>query len=258
MTGSQRSELVSTILQFVGDTGLRMGAKNHVHWLAETVACIYIIIYTMEIIAVVNVRHDSIKFFEYIKDLSLGGIGIIKLISLRRNHHRWHLLLEKATNIEKDQLEWQSKCENDSKDDSFAFSEYISDYSKKFQLTSKVLSYTYKITLVVYVSSPFLEYGYRKFFGGGTDDLPHILPSCSPLDDYSFAGYSSINQGQGPYGAAYWSLSPGVRKQLTILAMGMSSPCKLYAGPFISLNLPSFVQVLRTAYSYYALIKNKK
>nr|QEI46840.1 odorant receptor 24 [Galleria mellonella] len=66
---------------------------------------------------------------------------------------------------------------------------------------------------------------------------------------------SSIGMGEGPYGAAYWCLSPKVRRELTLLAVGMSRPRQLRAGPFHVLNLPSFVQILRTAYSYYAVIR---
>ncbi|XP_059047385.1 odorant receptor 22c-like [Achroia grisella] len=66
---------------------------------------------------------------------------------------------------------------------------------------------------------------------------------------------SSVGMGEGPNGAAYWCLSPRVRRELTTLAVGMSRPHHLSAGPFHALNLPSFIQIVRTAYSYYAVIR---
>ncbi|KPI92681.1 hypothetical protein RR46_13902 [Papilio xuthus] len=62
---------------------------------------------------------------------------------------------------------------------------------------------------------------------------------------------------KGPAGSAWWCLSPRVRKELLLLMMGMSRRYQLHAGPFCSLNLPSFIQIVRTAYSYYAVLRQK-
>ncbi|XP_013177456.1 PREDICTED: putative odorant receptor 92a [Papilio xuthus] len=68
---------------------------------------------------------------------------------------------------------------------------------------------------------------------------------------------SSAGTGRGPAGSAWWCLSPRVRKELLLLMMGMSRCYQLHAGPFCSLNLPSFIQIVRTAYSYYAVLRQK-
>ncbi|XP_063374946.1 odorant receptor 94b-like [Cydia amplana] len=65
---------------------------------------------------------------------------------------------------------------------------------------------------------------------------------------------SSFNMGEGPFGAAWWSLCPRMRRQLAMLGAGMMRPRTLHAGPFNKLDLPSFVQIVRAAYSYYAVL----
>ncbi|XP_046962549.1 odorant receptor 67c-like [Vanessa cardui] len=66
---------------------------------------------------------------------------------------------------------------------------------------------------------------------------------------------SSVGQGQGPFCSARWCLSPKVHREMAILGAGMSRPYRIRAGPFNSLNLPSFIQIIRTAYSYYAILR---
>nr|CUQ99395.1 Olfactory receptor 11 [Manduca sexta] len=68
---------------------------------------------------------------------------------------------------------------------------------------------------------------------------------------------SAITMGQGPFGAAIWCVSPKIRRDIVILGMGMMKPHSLQAGPFNVLNLPSFIQIVRTAYSCYAVIGPK-
>ncbi|CAD0199772.1 unnamed protein product [Chrysodeixis includens] len=69
---------------------------------------------------------------------------------------------------------------------------------------------------------------------------------------------SSLGMGQGPYAAATWCLSPRIRRDLAILGAGMMRPRQLRAGPFSYLDLPLFIQVLRTAYSYYAVLGKRE
>nr|ARO70223.1 Odorant Receptor 11 [Dendrolimus punctatus] len=65
---------------------------------------------------------------------------------------------------------------------------------------------------------------------------------------------SSVGVGQGPFCAAYWCLSPRLRRELLLLGICMMQTRRLHAGPFNSLDLPSFVQIVRAAYSYYAVL----
>nr|WEG72110.1 odorant-receptor-14 [Grapholita molesta] len=65
---------------------------------------------------------------------------------------------------------------------------------------------------------------------------------------------SSFNMGEGPFGAAWWALQPRVRRELAMLGAGMVHPRSLHAGPFNKLDLPTFVQIVRAAYSSYAVL----
>nr|AJF23799.1 olfactory receptor OR32 [Planotortrix octo] len=65
---------------------------------------------------------------------------------------------------------------------------------------------------------------------------------------------SYFSMGQGPFGAAWWGLRPRVRRELAMLGAAMARPRALRAGPFNTLDLPSFVQIVRAAYSYYAVL----
>nr|WAL35747.1 olfactory receptor [Athetis dissimilis] len=69
---------------------------------------------------------------------------------------------------------------------------------------------------------------------------------------------SSLGMGQGPFAAAYWCVSPRVRRELTMLGASMMTPRHLRAGPFNHLDLPSFILIVRTAYSYYAVLGQKE
>nr|QMS80339.1 odorant receptor [Histia rhodope] len=53
---------------------------------------------------------------------------------------------------------------------------------------------------------------------------------------------SSINMGEGPFGAAWWALSPPTRRHLSLLAAGMSRQQYMSSGIYID-NLPAFLQV---------------
>ncbi|XP_050674051.1 odorant receptor 85c-like [Leptidea sinapis] len=66
---------------------------------------------------------------------------------------------------------------------------------------------------------------------------------------------SFVGLGEGPFACAWWSLGPKVRRELSILCCGMSQRCRLFAGPFNTLDLLSFVQIVRTAYSVYAVLR---
>uniref|UniRef100_A0A0K8TUU3 Odorant receptor n=1 Tax=Epiphyas postvittana TaxID=65032 RepID=A0A0K8TUU3_EPIPO len=65
---------------------------------------------------------------------------------------------------------------------------------------------------------------------------------------------SFFSMGEGPFGAAWWGLQPRVRRELAMLGAAMAKPRPLRAGPFNTLDLPSFVQIVRAAYSYYAVL----
>nr|WKF45444.1 olfactory receptor 27 [Heliothis virescens] len=69
---------------------------------------------------------------------------------------------------------------------------------------------------------------------------------------------SAMRMGEGPFAAATWCLSPRIRRDLSMLSAGMMSQRHLRAGPFSFIDLPSFIQVVRAAYSYYAVLGKKE
>ncbi|XP_047509224.1 odorant receptor Or1-like [Pieris napi] len=66
---------------------------------------------------------------------------------------------------------------------------------------------------------------------------------------------SAVFIGDGPFTSSWWSVSGKVRREIAILCTGMSHSCRLFAGPFNVLNLHSFIQIIKTAYSYYTVLR---
>ncbi|KAJ2949791.1 hypothetical protein O0L34_g11105 [Tuta absoluta] len=66
---------------------------------------------------------------------------------------------------------------------------------------------------------------------------------------------SSVGMGAGAYASAWWRLTPRVRREALLLAAWQARSRRLRAGPFNRLDLPSFIQIVRAAYSYYAVLR---
>ncbi|XP_022123189.2 odorant receptor Or1 [Pieris rapae] len=66
---------------------------------------------------------------------------------------------------------------------------------------------------------------------------------------------SAVFIGDGPFTSSWWSVSGKVRREIAILCTGMSHSCRLFAGPFNVLDLHSFIQIVKTAYSYYTVLR---
>ncbi|KAL0831156.1 hypothetical protein ABMA28_002025 [Loxostege sticticalis] len=399
------NDLVAMITKRIQNAGLNYRDENlKVHWLAIASIICFIITYGLQVVALVNAKDDIDRLFECLSVMSFCGMGILKLLSLYRNHKHWKMLLNKITELEKEQVTNEGtsneEYESDNEDDTTYFPDYIATYTKQFQTLSDILSRIYGSTAIIYILSPYAEFALLKFTGSDVSSYPHILPGWTPFDS-SFFGYlatiaielvsaiycvcvhvafdltsigimificgqfslisdyskniggkgamcflskrrddrahgriirchkihvqlintcdelskllqnilgvyfsvatltlcsvavrlnselssmelvsllqymcatltqlylfchfgdnvlhqSAVGMGQGPFGAAYWCLSPRIRKELAILGMGMMIPRSFKAGPFISVDLPSFIQVVRTAYSYFAVIR---
>nr|QIJ45802.1 olfactory receptor [Glyphodes pyloalis] len=400
---SNPSNLVTLIVQRIRNIGISLVKDGAiVHWLGRISTIIFCSLYVLQFKAILSAKDD--RLFECISEMTFCGMGILKLISLYRNHKHWNFLINAVSELEKEELSNEESFDKYEKDDDveFTFSYHIVSYTAEFKTVSTVLARIYGFTAIIYVLSPFLEYGFLK--DTREDGWPHILPIWPPFDHLSFSGYlftillefiaavfcvfvhvafdltavgfmificgqfvllrqysqsiggngrqlqlsrkrderahhriarchkiyerlmiashvlstllknilgvyffvatvtlcsvairlnsyqemssmqlvslaqymcatltqlflfcyygdnilekSSVNQGEGPFGAAHWCLSPQVREELAMLGLGMMMPRHFYAGPFTSLDLPSFIQVVKTAYSYYAVIRN--
>ncbi|XP_063822434.1 odorant receptor 94b-like [Ostrinia nubilalis] len=402
----QKNILVTMITHRIENIGLTFCVSDgiKIHWLAIFAIISFVLTQGLQIIGLFNAKDDIDKVFECFSVMSFCGMGILKLLSLCRNHKQWKMLLDNIKQLENTQCQNETsnvEYESDDENDTFTFPSYIESYTKKFQIVSTVLSRMYGFTAIIYILSPFAEFALLILTGNEDYEKPHVLPGWAPFDSWSFIGYltnvavetisatycvlvhitfdltsigvmificgqfslirdysshtggsgascnlskrredrahhriiichkthcllmntcdelgkqlqnilgvyfsvatltlcsvavrlnselsrmelasllqfmcatltqlylfchfghnvlhqSSIGMGDGPFGAAYWCLSPRIRQELVILGMGMMMPRYFKAGPFISVDLPSFVQVLRTAYSYYAVIR---
>ncbi|CAH2245023.1 jg17420 [Pararge aegeria aegeria] len=256
-------------------------------------------------LALFMTRGDSKELLSCFSVLSFCFMGFLKLISLVTGHTRWRLLISLAISLEQEQMnerDYKYDYESDGEEDD-SFSEHIRSYTKKFSTISIYLSRVYCFTAVVFMASPFIEYGLHLYQGTYVERYPHILPSWNPLD-FSTTGYvvtilaeilsavyceqlsaaqvisllqymgatlmqlflfcqygdavfaeSSVGLGEGPLCSACWCLSSRIRREIAILSVGMARPCRMLAGPFNSLDLPSFIQIVRAAYSYYAVLR---
>ncbi|KAI5638876.1 7tm odorant receptor domain-containing protein [Phthorimaea operculella] len=66
---------------------------------------------------------------------------------------------------------------------------------------------------------------------------------------------SSVGMGEGAFASAWWCLTPRLRREVLLLAAWQARSRRLRAGPFNRLDLPSFIQIVRAAYSYYAVLR---
>ncbi|XP_013142610.1 PREDICTED: odorant receptor 94b-like [Papilio polytes] len=378
-----------------------------IHWLANVAGAIFFAATSMQVVELILAKDDPKRLFECFSVLSFCGMGIIKLISLRRNEKSWRYLLNESAQLEIEELKEErnpSPLEYDSdNENNIIVSKYAKRYSKSFKFTFTLLPRIYSFTAIIFIVSPFIQYALWQLKGQKTVDYPHILPVWVPFAERSIFWYilsvtletiaaiycvcvhiafdltivglmifihgqfsllhakseqiassgkectlssardvrahmriknchrfhialiqivkqlnlltknilgfyfwlatvtlcsvavqlksdlsttqlisllqymgatltqlflycnygdsvlnmSSAGIGRGPQGSAWWCLSPRVRKELLLLMMGMSRRYQLYAGPFFSLNLPSFIQIVRTAYSYYAVLRQK-
>ncbi|KAF9808671.1 hypothetical protein SFRURICE_019829 [Spodoptera frugiperda] len=397
--------LVTLIVRLINNIGKSYMTNHKVHWAANVCTFCFIITGLLQVVALFMPKDDPEKLFECFSVLAFCSMGVLKLISLRKNHQSWRNLLTQISILENSQTKKSTDSYQSDDEEVDNFSAYINTYTKKFQNTSTILTGMYSFTAFIFIISPFVEYFLCKIRGLECLEYPHILPGWAPLDILSFYGYivtvvgeflaavycvlvhiafdltavgimifvcgqysllrdyssrigglgnhcnlskkrdlrahyrivrchqtnillintineldillkniigvyfffatltlcsvavrlkseemsimklvnliqymcatltqlflfctygdavlneSSVGMGQGPFAAASWCLSPRIRRELVILGSGMMQPRHLRAGPFNFLDLPSFIQVVRAAYSYYAVLGKKE
>ncbi|XP_039751334.1 uncharacterized protein LOC120627398 [Pararge aegeria] len=400
----RKMNLKSIIRQRMRNAGIWNDSSTYgIHWAAKMSILAFFLTLITQALALFMTRGDSKELLSCFSVLSFCFMGFLKLISLVTGHTRWRLLISLASSLEQEQInerDYKYDYESDGEEDD-SFSEHIRSYTKKFSTISIYLSRVYCFTAVVFMASPFIEYGLHLYQGTYVERYPHILPSWNPLD-FSTTGYvvtilaeilsavycvrvhtafdltaiglmifirgqfnllhryserigghgnncylsnrrdarahlrikkchhihvtllksvnqlvkliknilgiyfflatltlcsvavqlkseqlsaaqvisllqymgatlmqlflfcqygdavfaeSSVGLGEGPLCSACWCLSSRIRREIAILSVGMARPCRMLAGPFNSLDLPSFIQIVRAAYSYYAVLR---
>lgn len=189
----ETEDLVSMITYLISNTGLTSYITIHkVHWVANVATFCFLITFVLQFIALFMAKDDPERLFECFSVLAFCGMGVLKLISLRRSHQNWRNILTQISSFEKTQLSKDpiSHAEYQSDDEeSVNFSEYINIYTNKFSNTATIMTRIYSFTAVVFIASPFVEHFLRKIRGIGYLGYPHILPCWAPLDDLSIFGY---------------------------------------------------------------------
>nr|QRF70975.1 odorant receptor [Semiothisa cinerearia] len=66
---------------------------------------------------------------------------------------------------------------------------------------------------------------------------------------------SSMNIGEGIYNSNLYMAEPKVAKKLLLILTRSQKPCKITASGYADVNLKSFMRVLSTAWSYFALLQ---
>lgn len=135
---------------------------------------------------------DLDRFFESFSVLTFCGIGILKLLSLRKNHQNWRKLLNKISMLENIQLSKDlishAEYESDSEEEN-NFSASIKLYTNKYTNTGAILTTIYSFTAAIYIMSPYVEHFLCKMHGLDCPGYPHIFPVSAPLADLNIFGY---------------------------------------------------------------------
>lgn len=174
--------LVLRVIQSVRLGGLWFGAKcDKVHIFGKFSIFSFLIIYVFQLIELVIAKDDPERMFECFSVIFFCGMGILKLFSLNRNHNDWLRLLNRMARLENEQrMTSVSADQSDGEENQVTSS--VEVYTEKFKKTLFILLRIYGFTGVIYILSPFIEYGLLWCLGSRPQGYPHILPSWNPLD----------------------------------------------------------------------------
>ncbi|KOB72072.1 Olfactory receptor, partial [Operophtera brumata] len=175
--------LVPRVVESVRLGGLWFGTEgNKVHILGKVAIVSFLGIYLMQLIALAISKDDPERMFECFSVISFCGMGILKMFSLHQKRKHWQYLLDRMSRMENDQRACKAVPKADQSDDEDHVTSYVETYTGKFRRTSIILLRIYRFTAVIYIFSPFIEYGLLRFFENNPEGYPHILPGWYPLD----------------------------------------------------------------------------
>ncbi|XP_068623963.1 odorant receptor Or2-like [Battus philenor] len=70
--------------------------------------------------------------------------------------------------------------------------------------------------------------------------------------------FASKDLMQGPYESRWWYARSSFQREVCLMMHQFQTPVVFTAGPFTELTLPTFVNILKGAYSYYTILKQAK
>lgn len=190
----KHNDLVTLVWQSLRNAGLfKNPMTGGIHWLANVAGAIFFAATSMQVVELILAKDDPKRLFECFSVLSFCGMGIIKLISLRRNEKSWRNLLNESAQLEIEELKEErnpSPLEYDSDNENNIFvSKYAKRYSKSFKFTFTLLPRIYSFTAIIFIVSPFIQYALWQLKGQKTVDYPHILPAWVPFAERSIFWY---------------------------------------------------------------------
>lgn len=175
--------LVPRVVKSARLMGLWFGTKGDKVQILEKFAIFsFLSIYVLQLIALIIAKDDPERMFECFSVISFCGMGILKMFSLHQKHKHWLRLLDRASLLENHQRACKAISTVNLSDDKEHVSSCVETYTEKFKRTSIILVRIYSFTAVIFIFSPFIEYGLLCFFGNRPEGYPHILPGWYPLD----------------------------------------------------------------------------
>lgn len=188
----QAANFESIVQHRIRNTGIHYGTSTfEIRRIAQLSIICFLVTNVTQVIALFMAKDDPNKLFACFSVLSFCLMGFLKLSSLLGNQGRWRFLIAKAALMEGDQLKYNQNLmpdyESDDEEEN-PFSKHIQSYTKNFFNISTYLSRIYSFTAVVFMASPFIEYGIYVWQGKDVIESPHILPGWAPLEMYPF-GY---------------------------------------------------------------------
>lgn len=189
------SSLKSIIGHRIHNAGIWKGIYGStyydVHWAAKVSIFCFILTNITQLIELFMNKDDPKALLDCFSVFSFCFMGFLKLCSLLVQQKDWQILVTQATHLEHEELNnrnYKYDYDSDGEEDG-SFPEQISSYTKNFSAISKNLLRVYCFTAIVFVASPFIEYGFNMYQGKYILELPHILPGWSPFDMNAF-GYT--------------------------------------------------------------------
>lgn len=188
--------MLDQIFRTVTNIGLWSGPKsNSLNFIAKFSIFCFLSVFIFQLIDIVLARDNLERLSECSSEISFCGMGILKLYSLHLKGPTWLKLLKQMKKLEAQESRNYSIFEYDSDDDgqpNLQYTKLRKNYEEKYKTMFKILKRFYRLTLTVFVFSPFVEYGFRSLLGDRPSKYPHILAVWTPLDDLHVASYIAM------------------------------------------------------------------
>lgn len=193
MEENPRNSMASMIENWLRNAGIwKDTPQNSIHWATKLVMAIFLSTVFLQVIVLFQSKDDPKLFFECLSICTFCATGALKLNTLVGNIDRWIVLLSRVNLLENQQLNTEAvnDVEYDTDDDSKVDFHpiYIQKYTTRFQSIATILDRIYRSTMVIFIVTPFVEYGFWRIRGENVA-YPHIFTGWTWVDELHFAVY---------------------------------------------------------------------